>query len=268
MFLKKSGVCMADQRVVIVTGAGSGVGQAAAFLFAQEGCRVALVGRTASKLAQTQKLIELAMPEAKTLLVTADLQEPTAARAVVDKTVAAFGRIDVLANVAGQAPVTSIEQITPESWRACMDANVTHIALLTAAAWPVMKAQKGGVIVNVSSLAAFDPFPGFAMYAPAKAAVNMFTFCTAQEGASVGIKAVCVAPGAVETPMLRAIVGVDMLPRELTLTAGQVGRFIVDLALGKEAYKSGQTFMFPSPGAGEPGEGIRVEIATAKAAGK
>ncbi len=244
-----------------MTGAGSGVGQSAAFLFAQERYRVALVGRTAAKLARTQKMIELAIPEAKVLVIAADLQEPHAAQVVVGKAMEAFGRVDVLANVAGQAPVTSIEKITPESWHACMDANMTQIALLTAAAWPVMKGQKQGVIVNVSSLAAFDPFPGFAMYAPAKAAVNMFTYCTAMEGESVGIKAVCVAPGAIETPMLRGNIGVDLLPRELTLTPGQVGRFIVDLGMGRKAFKSGQTFLFPSPGAGLLGEGIRVEMA-------
>ncbi len=247
-----------SQPTAIVTGAGSGVGQAAAFLFTQAGYRVALVGRTAAKLALTQKLIEQTTPDAKTLLIAVDLEQGGAAKEVVSKTLEAYGRIDVLANIAGQAPMTTIDKITPEAWRACMDANVSYVAHLTSAAWPVFKKQKSGFIVNVSSIAAFDPFPGFSMYAPAKAALNMLTYCAAVEGQPFGIQAVTVAPGAVETPMLRGLFGTDLLPADKTLSPGEVARFIVDLALGKHAFTPGQTFLYPSPGSGPVGPGMVV----------
>jgi NAD(P)-dependent dehydrogenase (short-subunit alcohol dehydrogenase family) len=252
---------MNPQPTAIVTGAGSGVGQAAAFLFAQSGFRVALVGRTGGKLAQTQKLIELSMPEAKTTVIAADLGEPDSAKLIVDQTLAVFDRIDVLANIAGQAQLTSVDKITPEAWRQCIDANVSYVAYLTAAAWPTMAAQRSGFIVNVSSLAAFDPFPGFSMYAPAKAALNMFTYCTAMEGREHNIQAVTVAPGAIETPMLRSLFGTELLPKDKTLTPGQVARFIVDLALGKHPFTPGQTFQFPGPGAWPAGPGLVSSLA-------
>jgi NAD(P)-dependent dehydrogenase (short-subunit alcohol dehydrogenase family) len=96
-------------------------------------------------------------------------------------------------------------------------------------------------------MASFDPFPGLAIYAAAKVAINMFTHCIAQEGEKIGVKSVCVAPGAIETPMLRGLFGKDVLPTEKTLDPKEVAGFIVDCITGKRGFKSGETVVMASP---------------------
>jgi NAD(P)-dependent dehydrogenase (short-subunit alcohol dehydrogenase family) len=130
--------------------------------------------------------------------------------------------------------------------RRCLDTNIAATAYLTAAAWPTFKQQRRGIFVNVSSVASFDPFPGFSIYAAAKVAINMFTHCTAQEGADCGIKAVCVAPGAVETPMLRSLFDETVMPRDKTLHPDEVAQVIIDCICARRAFQSGETIVVPN----------------------
>ena len=110
-----------------------------------------------------------------------------------------------------------------------------------------MLRQGDGVIVNVSSIASVDPFPGFSVYAAAKVAVNMYTKCAAEEGKKIGVKVGAIAPGAVETPMLRQIFNEKMLPQEKTLDPYEVAEAIADCITGKRNYTPGETIMMPSP---------------------
>lgn len=233
---------MADERIAIVTGAGSGIGRAVAEQLGAAGYCVVLVSRNRRKLEDTAELVE-----GDTFIYPADVSDPEAVKMLLEDVVASFGRVDALVHVAGYAEVLTIEKITPEHWRKTVDVNLSAAVLLTAAVWPTLMAQKSGIVVNVSSMASVDPFPGFAAYAAAKIGVNMFTQCTAREGEPIGIKAVAVAPGAVETPMLRSMFDQSMIPADKTLDPHAVADVICECISGEREFQSGETIVLPSP---------------------
>ena len=237
---------MNEPPAAIVTGAGSGIGRQTAIQLAQKGWRLMLVSRTEPALKETQAACrDAAGPQTQTH--PADITHPAAAAEIVQQALHHFARIDALANVAGYAPLQPIEHTTPQIAQACVDTNLTAVINLTAAAWPTMTSQHAGVIVNVSSVASFDPFPGLAAYAAAKVGVNMFTQCTAREGQPHNIKAVALAPGAVETPMLRAILDESTFPKEKTLDPDDVAERIVAYITGELDFTPGQTVLIPNP---------------------
>lgn len=234
--------------VAIVTGAGSGIGQQSAIDLARRGYSVVLVARDQAKLRKTAELVSsVAKSGVTTLVYPCDVGGDQAIRKLVSDVLTQMGRIDAIANVAGYAPLQPMEEITPELWRQCIDTNLSAIVSITAAVWPEFKRRRAGVIVNVSSMASVDPFPQFSIYAAAKAGVNMFTHCTAQEGQGLGIKAVAVAPGAVNTPMLRSLWDESKLPNNKTLAPEQVAEVIADCITGKRQFTNGQTILLPSP---------------------
>lgn len=216
-------------------------------LLAAEGYETALVGRTRSKLEDTADQIRHKSKHAVCELMPVDLADAAATEGLIDRVLDRFGRIDALANVAGAAPFLPIDQVTRDVWRQCVDTNLSYVVQLTSAVWPVMKQQRGGMIVNVSSMASVDPFPGLAIYATAKAGLNLFTRCTAREGSEIGIKAVAIAPGAIETPMLRSLFDEASLPRDKTLDPIVVGELIRDCITGRRDFEPGETIQFPSP---------------------
>ncbi len=234
---------MRADRVAIVTGAGSGIGRAAAVLLARAGYAVALVGRTEAKLRETADRCG----EGRALVVAEDLLDAEAAGRVVERVVSAWGRIDALVNAAGSAPLQPIERITPATWRENIDINLSAPVLLTAAAWPTFQKQRDAVIVNVSSMSSIDPFPGFNIYAAAKIGLNMFTKTCADEGASQGVRAVAVAPGAVETAMLRRNFGEDVIAADRVLTPEAVGAVIRDCVTGARVFEPGEVIVLASP---------------------
>jgi len=216
-------------------------------LLAAEGYETALVGRTRSKLEDTADQIRHKSKRAVCELMPVDLADAAATEGLIDRVLDRFGRIDALANVAGTAPFLPIDQVTRDVWRQCVDTNLSYVVQLTSTVWPVMKRQHSGVIVNVSSMASVDPFPGLAIYATAKAGLNLFTRCTAREGSEIGIKAVAIAPGAIETPMLRSLFDEAALPRDKTLDPIVVGELIRDCITGRRDFDPGETIQLPSP---------------------
>lgn len=233
---------MAEEKIAIVTGAGSGIGRAVAVRLGAAGYCVVLVSRNREKLEQTAELVD-----GETFIYPADVAEPDAVTMLIEDVLASFGRIDALIHVAGFAEVLPIERITPEHWRRTVDVNLTAAVLLTAAVWPTFQEQHSGVVVNVSSMASIDPFPGFATYAAAKTGLNMFTQCTAHEGEAIGVRAVAVAPGAVETPMLRSMFDEKMIPKDKTLNPDTVADVICGCVTGERDFKNGETIAMPSP---------------------
>ncbi len=228
---------MSETSTAIVTGAGSGIGRATAIGLSAAGWRVALVGRTAAKLHDTATSCD------GSVVIAADLTDASACRKVVADALGALGKLDAVAHVAGDAPNMPIEKLTGDVVQRCLNTNIAATANLTAAAWPTFADHGRGIFVNVSSVASFDPFPGFAIYAAAKVAINMFTRCTAQEGADVGIEAVCIAPGAVETPMLRAIFDEAMIPKDKTLDPSEVAQVIIDCITKTRSFEPGETIV-------------------------
>lgn len=233
----------------IVVGASSGIGYATALKLAEAGYDLLLVGRSLDRLTRcVEEVRTLGGGGIEVQVMAVDVTQPAAPAGIVRAASEAFGRIDALANIAGYAPATSIEEITPQQWRKVVDTNLSYVMYLTAAVWPVFRQQKGGTIVNVSSVAAFEPYEGFAMYAAAKAGLNVFTRVTAMLGDSIGVRAVCIAPGPVETPMLRSTFDEKAVPPDKALKPGQVAQVIVDCITGQRKFENGQTIVLAGPG--------------------
>jgi 3-oxoacyl-[acyl-carrier protein] reductase len=220
--------------VAIITGAGRGIGRATAVELGSLGYRLVLVARTIGELEETARLAGGGE------IMAADVAQPQSAPRLVKATVEKFGAVDVVVHCAGVAPVRSVAEMTPEQWRAVIDTNLSAAFYLCRAAWPQFAAQRSGVVVNVSSMAARDPFPGFAAYGAAKAGMNLFGLAAAREGASIGVRVHTVAPGAVETSMLREILSPEQYPREKTLDPADVARVIVQCVRGDLRHASGE----------------------------
>ncbi|MDX1683071.1 MAG: SDR family oxidoreductase [Phycisphaeraceae bacterium] len=233
--------------MALITGAGGGVGEAVAIRFAREGWATVLTSRTPAKLEATADNVRAEVADAAVTTVAADLTDPDEAQNIVDQAIETFGRLDAMANVAGYASEVELGKSDAAEWRRTIDVNVSAIVYLVDAAWEQLAAGEGATVVNVSSMASIDPFPSFAYYAPAKAAVNMFGRMVAGQGEEVGIRAVTVAPGAIETPMLRSLFGKDQLPPEKTLDPSQVAAAVVELAIAERDFESGEVIELPSP---------------------
>ena len=224
-------------KTCVITGASRGIGLATALRFAREGHWIVAAARNDEDLEKTVEQVSEAGSEC--LAVTADLARPEDVHELIRAATARFGRVDVLVNNAGCAPLVAIDEMTTEDFERVQTLNIGGVFHATQAVWPVMKEQGGGVIVNISSVAAVDPFRGFAVYGASKAWVNTFTRATADEGKSHGIRVFAVAPGAVETRMLRS--AFPDLPADATLAPDDVAGVIASLCDDRMAACSGQT---------------------------
>jgi NAD(P)-dependent dehydrogenase (short-subunit alcohol dehydrogenase family) len=221
--------------VVMITGAGRGIGRACALRFARAGYRQVLCSRTAAELAETARL---AGGEAVCRVV--DVSDSRQVAVSIDSIDMQFGRLDAVVHCAGYAPLLSIEQTRDEIWRQVIDTNLSAAMYLARSAWPIFRRQQAGVLVNISSLAARDPLPGFSAYGAAKAGLNLLGHSLAREGAASGIRVHTIAPGGVETAMLRAIVSAEALPPEKTLSPEDVAAVVLGCVSGEMRYSSGE----------------------------
>lgn len=188
--------------VHIVTGAGSGIGAAAARALAEHGGSVALVGRTEAKLDE----VAGAIGEGRALVLSADVSDPAAMEEVAAKTRERFGRIDGLVNNAGVATFGAIGDLAAEEWSRVMDINVAGVFHATKAALPDLKASKGAV-VNVASVSGVGGDWGLAAYNASKGAVVNFTRALALELGGDGVRVNAVAPSLTDTEMASGITG-------------------------------------------------------------
>ena len=234
------------QPVAIVTGAGSGIGRATAIALAGAGMSVALVGRREEALEQT---VEMMPGGAETLCVGLDVSDPCSGEEMVASCVARFGRLDVLVNNAGVAPLLAIGATDAATIQNVYMTNAVGPACAIGAAWRVFERQhrQGKVgrpspcVVNVSTLGTADPFPGFFAYAGSKGSLNVMAQSCANEGKAIGVRAFAVAPGAVETAMLRAIFSEEVLPGAKCLTARRVAEEILACVVGERDEQNGKT---------------------------
>ena len=189
------------EKVVLVTGSSSGIGAGVARAFAGEGARV-VVNSSSSVEAGERVAAELS----EAIYVRADVSQPAEARALVDATLAKWGRLDVLVNNAGttvRIPHEDIDAVTPEVWRRILDVNVIGTWLVTQAAVPALRESGDGCIVNITSLAGVRPGGSSIPYASSKAALNHLTLLLANVlGPQVRVNAV--APGLIDTPWTEA----------------------------------------------------------------
>lgn len=230
--------------VAIVTGAGSGVGAETVRAFVSRGWRVALAGRTPESL---RAAAAGSGNESACLVVPTDLTDDAGIAALVHSTVTAFGRLDALVNNAGMASLIPIADVTPEDLRASFAVNTFGPGLLIAAVFPHMRRQKSGRIINVASKGVKDPFPGFFAYAAAKSALDSFTRSVENEGRRHNVRGFTIAPGAIETGMLRAMWNEKQLPPDQTLDPAEVAAAIVACAAGERDDEAGQTIVMSAP---------------------
>jgi NAD(P)-dependent dehydrogenase (short-subunit alcohol dehydrogenase family) len=226
----------------LVTGAGSGIGRAIAIALARAGHRVALVGRRRSALEETAARCTVRDREC----IVVDVGSAPACRAMVERTVHRFGRLDVLVNNAGVGRLCTIAETTPEKLDEVYRVNALATAWAIHFAWPHFRRQheawsgSRATVVNISSMATIDPFPGFFAYAGSKAAMNLMAASAAKEGGAIGVRAFALAPGAVETPMLRAAFDVTAIPREQCLPPEAVAAVAMQCVLGERDGDNGR----------------------------
>ena len=187
-------------RVAIITGSGSGIGKATALALAQEGMKIVLCGRTVSKLEETAKLVEEA--GGKALIVSGDLRDESYIIRIVDETMEAFGRIDVLINNAGVSLAKPVVDCTAEEFDQIMDTNMKAPFLLCKYSIPHMRKSDCGTIINIASVVGHKGYVNQSLYGASKHAITGFTKVLAKEVQEDGNRAHLLSPGGVYTEMV------------------------------------------------------------------
>ncbi|MGD9627835.1 MAG: glucose 1-dehydrogenase [Pyrinomonadaceae bacterium] len=183
-------------KIVLITGASSGIGRAAAKLFAANGAKVIGVGRNEAELLAVHEEVNGLAGSFRIHL--ADVNEQTQVDRLVTETVEYFGHIDVLVNSAGIIKSGSLETTTLDEWDKMLDVNLRAVFYLMQKCLPALIERKGN-IVNVSSVTGTRAFPGVLAYCVSKAGIDQLTRCTALELAPKGVRVNAVNPGVVET---------------------------------------------------------------------
>lgn len=185
-----------ESKVLLVTGATSGIGKATALRFAKAGASIAAVGRDEQALLGLQNQIE--STGAELLPIKADLAQSGEAERVVTRTIDRFGGIDVLVNAAGHISTGTIESTSLNAWDAMLEINLRTPFVLMQKALPAI-IKRGGNVVNVSSVTGLRAFPGVLAYCVSKAGLDQLTRCAALELAAQGVRVNAVNPGVVVT---------------------------------------------------------------------
>jgi NAD(P)-dependent dehydrogenase (short-subunit alcohol dehydrogenase family) len=223
-------------KVALVTGAGTGVGKAAALALMKEGFALVLAGRRKEPLEETAK--EGKALGARTLVVPTDVTDPASIKALFAKTAEAFGRLDVLFNNAGiGAPAVPLEDLSYEKWKAAVDTNLTAPFLCTQEAIKIMKSQtpRGGRIINNGSISAHAPRPFTVAYTATKHAITGLTKSTALDGRRYDIACGQIDIGNAVTPMTERMAQGVLQPDGSTrpeprMPAEDVGRAVAYMA--------------------------------------
>ncbi len=190
-------------RVALITGGGTGIGAATARLFAEEGAAVAITGRRKAPLEEVVNEIQAAGGRA--IAVSGDVSITEDCERMVEETVGAFGRIDVLVNNAGRGMLAKADEISDEIWDEVVGTNLSGAFRLIRAVLPGMVSQGAGSIVNVSSVLGQTGMKGAAAYGASKAGLDQLTRVLAVEYADRGIRVNSVAPAWVHTPMNKSV---------------------------------------------------------------
>jgi NAD(P)-dependent dehydrogenase (short-subunit alcohol dehydrogenase family) len=237
-------------KVVIVTGASSGIGRAAALGFASRGASVVAVGRDHAALAEIVELLKSS--GGKGVAAAHDLTERESADRVVEAAIDNFAGIDVLVNAAGIIAMGSVDQTDDKLWDRVMEVNVNAPFRLMRAAIPSLKTRRGS-IVNVSSVNGRRVFPGLTAYNVSKAALDQLTRCAAIELAASGVRVNAVNPGVTVTNLhRRGGMGEEQYAAFLTRSkethplgrpgqADEVADLIVFLASERASFITGET---------------------------
>jgi NADP-dependent 3-hydroxy acid dehydrogenase YdfG len=207
-------------KVIVITGASSGMGAAAATYLAAKGASVVLGARRADRIKALAA--EIADAGGNANAVVTDVSNRTDVAKLADTAVETYGRIDVLINNAGLMPLSPLDRLKVDEWDRMIDVNVKGVLYGIAAALPHMKAQKSGHIINVSSVAGHKLFAGSAVYSATKFAVRALSDGLREEMAPHNIRTTIISPGAVKTELLDHISEKDVQEANQDYV-GQVG---------------------------------------------
>ena len=222
-------------KVVVITGASSGLGAATARHLAAAGAKLVLGARRLDRLQALATELDLGAAAA----VETDVTDPAQVKRLVDAAVAAHGRIDVLLNNAGLMPQSLLERGRVDEWDRMIDVNIKGVLYGIAAALPHMKAQKGGHIINVSSVAGHKVRPGSSVYAATKAAVRMLSEGLRQEVKPFNIRTTIISPGAVESELPQSVTEPD--------TAKAIADFYAAYAIPADSFARVVAFAISQP---------------------
>ncbi|MEZ5832562.1 MAG: SDR family oxidoreductase [Dongiaceae bacterium] len=224
-------------KVVVITGASSGLGEATARLLSDEGATLVLGARRADRL---QSLVRaLTESGGKALAVTTDVTRLDQVQKLVDAAVQTYGRIDAIINNAGLMPQSLLERLKVEEWDRMIDVNVKGVLYGIAAALPYMRQQKSGHIINVSSVAGHKVGPGFAVYAATKHAVRALTEGLRQEVKPYNIRTTVISPGAVATELPNSVSDPD--------AAARLRKFYAEIAIPADSFARAVAYAMSQP---------------------
>jgi NADP-dependent 3-hydroxy acid dehydrogenase YdfG len=224
-------------KVVVITGASSGLGEAAARHLSEHGATVALGARRADRLQSLAR--ELNERGGRAIAIETDVTRCDQVKRLVDSAVQTFGRIDVMVNNAGLMPQSLLERLKIDEWDRMIDVNIKGVLYGIAAALPYMQSQKSGHFINVSSVAGHKVRPGGTVYSATKHAVRVISEGLRQEVKPYNIRTTVISPGAVDTE----------LPNTITdpVVAENMRKFYDDMAIAPDSFARAVAFALGQP---------------------
>src|ERR1043165_1394894 len=226
-----------EGKVVVITGASSGLGEAAARLLSEQGATCVLGARRTERIKSLAD--ELNSRSGKALAISTDVIHRDQVKKLVDSAVQTYGRIDVMINNAGLMQQSPLERLKTDEWDNMIDINIKGVLYGIAAALPHMQRQKAGHIINVSSVAGHKVTPSGTVYCATKHAVRVISEGLRQEVKPYNIRTTIISPGAVESELVDRITETDV--REMARSATK------DMALPADAFARIVAFVISQP---------------------
>lgn len=238
---------LTTQKQALITGASSGIGKATALAFAKAGINLALVSRSEEKLAIVASAARQAGVEVKAYPL--DLSQIDVVRAKVSAIASDFGAIDILVNNAGMGYTGALIDTPLSDWLSVMNLNLTSVFECILGVLPSMRDRRDGTIINVASIAAKQPFPGWGAYSVSKAGLITLSKTLAAEERANGIRVTAICPGSVNTELWDTETVQVQFDRSAMLTAEIVAQSILHTALLPEQAVVEELIVMPRAGA-------------------
>ena len=226
-----------EGKVVVITGASSGLGEATARHLSAEGATVVLAARRTNRIKSLAD--EINDNGGKALAFTTDVTKLEQIKKLVDKAVVEFGRVDVMLNNAGLMPLSPLERLKVDEWNQLIDVNIKGVLNGIAAALPFMKEQRSGHFINVSSVAGHVVIPGGVVYCATKHAVRAISEGLRKEVKPYNIRTTIISPGAVATELPDSISEDDI--------AAEMHKFYEEYAIPADSFARAVAFVISEP---------------------
>ena len=226
-----------QNKIIVITGASSGLGEVAAKHLSEQGAIVVLGARRADRIEALAK--QLSGKGAKALAVTTDVTKYDHVKKLVDTAVQTYGGIDVIINNAGLMPQSPLDRLKIDEWNQMIDVNIKGVLYGIAAALPYMKEKKSGHIINVSSVAGHKVRPNNVVYAATKHAVRVISEGLRQEVKGFNIRTTIISPGAVDTELPNTISEPDI--------AESMHKFYRDVSISADSFARAVAFAINQP---------------------